>query len=459
MDKNIKIYKRYDKYCFTVNKFSSIRHSHLTKHASSEYRYAWEAQRDARKIAKDHEYHLKVLEKFAIEDLSKPVIEDVAAERKLADHYEEIYDGLVDIASGMDEEDENQKKVNYFEAKAVVQEILFVIEKIPEDELADEEEQEESESRLNKIIDKIRDLVQKHYSKELEKDKKESKEKGNALPEAPMGGEMGMEDPMGGMGDPMGGMGDPMGGGMGMPTASTDSFIKIAQRIDIPDDDLIDEIMKDYGEKACSAIENKHRGCTFAKNKHGIDILENNDIILSLDIGDDLFLEGVRPCGKLEKMYPYQSSKFYQAYWKPIVEKVGHCCVGDNSNVLHVGGNSLPDIPKESSFKSPSFMTVNKKTKEPIPFVVSFKGDPQAWFVKESPLTKSAGSRYSKEDYYKNGKGAIVVCTDPTLQGYYQNTGHVVQVVPFEDHLEVDINFGNHICRMVEEQFEILDEL
>ena len=130
MDKKIRIYRRDGKYCFTVNKFSSLSHSRFTKHASRKYRYAWEAQRDARKIASEYDYHVRALEKFAFEDLTKPVVEDVAAERRLADHYEEIYDDLVDIATGMEESDKNQRKVNYYEAKAVVQEILFVIEKV-----------------------------------------------------------------------------------------------------------------------------------------------------------------------------------------------------------------------------------------------------------------------------------------------------------------------------------------
>ena len=447
MNKHIKIYKRYGKYCFTVNKFSSLDHSNLTKHAQEDYRYAWEAQRDARKIAQDHDYHIKVLEKFAIEDLSKPVIEDVAAERRLADHYEEIYDGLVDIASGMDEEDKNQKKVNYFEAKAVVQEILFVIEKIPEDELADEEEQAESQSRLEKVISKIKSLVHKHYSMELAEDKKKSEEEPDQTMAPPM--DPGMDPGMGDM------------GGMGMPMASSNLLIKTAEALNAyeldPDSAL--QLMKEYGERACSALEGKHPGVTWMKNSYGIDIMDDNEAIIALDIGNDLFLQDIRPLGKLQTMYPYHSPKFYQAYWKPIVERIGHCCVGDNTNVMHLGEKSLPDLPSHFPFESASFSTINKGTKSPTPFTVSFRGDPAAWFVKESPISKTASARYSKEDYYKNGKGAIVVCTDPTLQSYFKNTGQVIQVVPFEEHLEVDINFGNHVCRMVESQFDIIDEL
>jgi hypothetical protein len=217
--------------------------------------------------------------------------------------------------------------------------------------------------------------------------------------------------------------------------------------------------LEEYGERACRSLENKHPGATWMMKQNGIEIMDDKEQIIALDIGKDLFVEDIRPLGKIQEMYPYHSMKFYQAYWKPIVEGIGHCSVGDNSNILHLGEKCLPDIPKEFPFESDRYNTISKKSKTPTPFTVSFKGSPAAWFVKEVSLEKTASSKYSKEDYYKNGKGAIVVCTDPTLQSYYENTGHVVQVVPFEEHLEVDIDFGNHICRMVEAQFEILDDL
>jgi hypothetical protein len=474
MNKHIKIYEGLGKFYFTVNKFSSRRHSHLTKHAERSYNYAWEAQQDARKIADDHSYHLKVLEKFALEDLSTPVVEDVAAERKLADHYEEIYDGLVDVASGMDEDDTTQKKVNYFESKAVVQEILFVIEKIPEDKLADEDEQAQSESRLQKIISKIRSLVKEHYLVELKQDEKESKEKEDA-PAPPQGD---MSDPMGGDpmgGDPMdpGGMGgDPMGGGdmgggMAPPMASSNSFIKIAQASEVKDidPDLVKEMLEEYGKRACRSLEGKHPGVTWRVNSYGVDLFDGRDAIIALDIGNDLFLTDVRPLGKIQEIFPYHSVKFYQAYWKPIVEGIGHCCVGDNSSVLHLGHKCFPDCPEDGSEHSETYDAINKDTKAPSAYSVSFRGTPASWFVNEStksekiPTTKHASAKYSKEDYYKNGKGAIVVCTEPELKSYYKQTGHVMQVVPFGEHLEVDINFGNHICRMVESQFDIIDGL
>ena len=463
MDKHIKIYRRDGKYCFSVNKFSSLRHHGLTKFAKENYRYAWEAQKDARELAKNHDYHLKVLEKFAIEDLSKPIMEDVSSERMLADHYDEIYDSLVDVASGMEEGDKNQRKVNYFEAKAVVKEILFIIEQMPSDEVADEEEKSESETRLHGIIKKIKKLVHKYYLQELKDDEKKSKE---APPAPPMGdmGEMGEMPPMDLGESPMGGE-MPMGGGMGggMPMASSKSLIKVAkslssyeETLDEVDAEAIESLLSEYAERACGAIENKHSGCTWTKCSSGIRIMDDNEDILFLDVGKDLFLENIRPSGSLEKMYPYPSDKFYQSYWKPIAERIGHCCIGDNSSVLDLSNKILPDIGNKDC-ECGLFEAIHKDSKRISPFTVSFRGDPSSWFFKEKKLEKSASSRYTEEDYYKNGKGAIVICTDPELKSYYNKTGQVVQVIPFGDHLEVDVDFIGNVFRMIESQFEIVD--
>jgi len=458
MDKQIKIYKLDGKYCFTVNKFSSIHHSRLTKIAESSYRYAWEAYDTARKIATKHSYHLEVLEKFALEDLTKPVVEDVSAEARFADHYEEIYDGLVDTAVGMEEDDKLQKKVNYFEAKAVLQEILFVLDKQKEDELGEEEDKEESSVRLNSLVKKIKSLVHKYYKEDLEKDKKNSEEQGNALP----GPEEGMEDPMGmgdPMGDPMGGMDAGMGGDMGMPMASAKSLIKVASRHSDIDDECYDELVEEYGRRACRAIERKHPDAICKVRKGGLTIVDISEgsvrPILYIEVGDDLFVESISPGDGIRSIYPYNSVEFYQAYWKPIVESIGHCSIGSNKLVLNVSGKSLPD-KNQSEMR---YDAINKDSKEIEPYTVSFRGRKPSWFVEPFPISKTAASENTRDEYFANGKGAIVVCTDPTLPSYYKRTGHVVQVIPFGSDLEVDINFGNHICRMVESQFDIIDGL
>jgi hypothetical protein len=456
MDKHIKIYSINDKYCFTVNKFSSLHHSQLTKAASPDYRYAWEAYRDAKAIATKFAYHVDALEKFAFEDLQKPVVDDVAAERKLADHYDEIYNDLVDIADGMDPEDKLQKRVNYHEAKAVVKEILFIIDKVPEDELADEEEQTESIARLEEVISKIKKLVHDNYPEDLEKDKKDEKEKGDEVP--PMEGMP--PDPMAGLPpDPMGGG---MGGGMPPPMASSQSLVKVASidKLDRLDKEIVSSLLEEYGCRVCSAIEKKHPDAVYKTQKDAIMVVGKNGPLVRVSIGDDLFVNSIMPSESLAEVCPYQSLEFYQAYWKPIVEKVGHCCIDDHSTILYLDDKVLPDIPKEFPFESNRFQSINKNSKTIKPVSVLFKGKKPSWFVSPCSLSKSAGaSNYTEEEYFQNGKGAMVVCTSPELKSYYQNTGSVVQVIPFDNHVEVDINFGNHICRMTEDQFEIIDGL
>ena len=174
MDKNIKIYEINNKFFFTVNKFSSVKHGDLTRYSSNYYRHAWRAYNDAKNIALNHSYHISALEKTAIEDLHKPIIEEVSAETQWADHYEEIYDGLVDIADGVDTEDNLQLKVRYLEAKAVVEEILFIIEKMPESDVATDQDTSDSTKWLNKIISKILSLVKHVYGEKLKADIKEN---------------------------------------------------------------------------------------------------------------------------------------------------------------------------------------------------------------------------------------------------------------------------------------------
>jgi len=241
-----------------------------------------------------------------------------------------------------------------------------------------------------------------------------------------------------------------------MPMASTNSWIKIASSVENVSDDVKMDLINDYCEKACLAIENKHPEVIYSSDSSGITLKSNGTPILHLSISKDLFLEDIQPVGEFKKMYPYHGTKFYQSYWKPIVEKIGHCCIGNGSDILCLGDKVLPDVSNKSETK---YQTMNKKSKNINFFEVSFRGDPEAWFVKEVSLKKSASAKYSKEEYYKNGKGAMVVCVDPTLKSYYKQTGQVVQVIPFDEHLEVDINFGHNICRMVESQFEILNDL
>ena len=84
----IKIYSLNNKYAFLVvdnssNKiiFSSVKKYFLVPFIQSNYKYAWEAHRDAERLINQKSYHLNT--KCAREDLSKPVIVDISAEEML----------------------------------------------------------------------------------------------------------------------------------------------------------------------------------------------------------------------------------------------------------------------------------------------------------------------------------------------------------------------------------------
>jgi len=139
---------------------------------------------------------------------------------------------------------------------------------------------------LDELIGKIRDLVNEYYPKELSEDKKKSEEKEEQPPE-------GMP-----MGDEMGGMDMPEGG-IGMPMASSNSLIKVAQSLTSYEDakndinlEVIEDLIKEYGKRTCKAIENKHPGCLWTKHANGIDIVDNHETILTLDIGKPLIMIG-----------------------------------------------------------------------------------------------------------------------------------------------------------------------
>ena len=460
MKRNIKIFEIDGSYCFTVGTFSSLNHHHLTKHAKAAYPYAWQAHKAARRIVKKSPYHLEVCNRYAIEDMMAPVIDTISAENRLVDHYKTIYDGLVDTAESKDREDEDQNKVNYQEAKAVVAEILFIKDNLDQDEQGDEEEKAKSKEEFDVLVSKISKLVRSHYKKELDEDVKKSEEE-----PAPPQGDMSMEgmEGMEGMGEgmPMEGMGGGMPMGGEIPLASVKNLLKKVSHSNVLDKEVREDFLDEYGSRACQSIEVKHPSATYkiASEDGDIIIVEGDKKLVYLDVDKDLILENISPLKDLKETHPFESLEFYQAYWKPICEAVGHCSVGDRSFVVCPEMCHLPDIPHECP-KEYLVSGIHKNSGDIRPINVAFRGDDPSWFIEPSEIkTATSVSRYTEEEYLENGKGAMVMCNDETLPSYHGKTGQVVQVIPLDEYLEVDIDFGNHIVRMVETQFKKINEL
>jgi len=450
MNRKIKIFAIDNRYAFSIDNFSSMYHFQFTNHVKPSYQFPWQAYYAARNIVKKYAYHIEASEKkYAIEDFVRPIIDDVSAETKLIDYYWDVLDDLEESARGMFENDEDQKKINYTEAKAVVSEILFIKKNIDENSRLKEEEKQKSKKEFNEIISKIKKIVHRYYEEELQKDIKKKKEEAESAPEIP---EMTEDPSLLDSGEETDGM------NLEMPMAQVlRKIIRLAK----VDPSLKESMMNEYGVRACQAIYSKHKDIIYKIKDNMIYICDlKGNKLLCLEVGKDLFVVDIFPVGKIKEICPYHSLEFYQRYWKPIVEEIGHCCIEDKA-ILFFDKFKLPDIP--SSFpRSQTVQAIDKNSKEIVTMEVSFKGDNPSWFIDKTKVCtaqKAKSSKYTEEEYLKGGKGAIVVCIDKTLPSYYGKTGQVIQVIPLCSHVEVDINFGRHVARMVEDQFEIIDEL
>jgi hypothetical protein len=121
--------------------------------------------------------------------------------------------------------------------------------------------------------------------------------------------------------------------------------------------------------------------------------------------------------------------------------------------------SDLPFSPSEFPFKYdvPCWnQGRNSKDKISIKFI-SDKSMPKWVFRKTVEAQKAAPSKYTEQDYF-SGKRVVVKCIDEKVKTLFGKTGEVIQVVPFPQGVELDINFGRHIVRLTEKQIEILSE-
>lgn len=424
MNRRIKIFSLNDKYVFNVDNFSSLHHSELTSFSQRYYRNAWEACRDARFIAKKCNYLVDSINKFAMEDLTRPVIEEVSSSIMIADHYEKIFDGLADEASGSIKLDDKKKEINYKEAKLVLGEVLFLIDKIKEDDIEEEEYKKESIKRLNNIKNKIKSLVHKYYQHQLNDDVKKSKEKENQQPM--------MENvPPPDMNQ--------------QPLAKSRSLLIKVASISFEETE-IEEIFEEYAQLACKSLENKHRDLTYKilMKERQITLVSNKKDLLKINIENDYFVGSIEPGEEIVKLYPLCSIEFYQTYWKPVVEAIGHCGYGNGDDILYLNENSLPDYSPNGKYK---VKLMSKKTKESKDSFLTFKGEDPTWLFEK---TAQVNNQPKVND--------LVICTVDSLPTYFQKTGEVIKLVKFsESEIEYIIDFGNSYIRMTTDQFKIVD--
>jgi len=380
--------------------YSSSKQYFLIPFLKSSYQYAWEACRDAWKLAYKHPYHINGL-RTAMYDMEDPVRVDISAEEMLTTHYVTVLRNLRVKARGIGSDKEYRKK-GYEEVKAVVNELNNIQEKITD---------LKEKGKIAKILKQYQLLIQKYYSREKQKDLKEMSP---------------------------------------IKTASVENN-------EISNPELIGQVLDTYAEKICQAIQDKHEDAYFgiSPNTKEITVYNfSNEPLLKVRINDNLNVDSIIPVGKLYDSYPLHSITFYQKYWKPIVENLGHFCV--SSMLIKVDHCTLPDAPKSNQLYTLEGWDCKNKKYGNID--ISFQGEKPIWMLNLSKSIKTAqanpSSKYTEQDYIN----AIVKCIDVNLKSVVGRTGTVIQVIPLEDLVEIDVDFGRGlgIVRLTEKQIQIV---
>lgn len=353
---------------------------------------------------------MKITKIATIDDFEKPINTDASAEQMVANRYMNLLGEVQERAEGATTGEE--RKVSYEEIKGIIKELKTVKSQI--------EDHGEKRNILNVML-QFKKLIKKYFRMEAAKDKEENPEesdapKGEDLPPIPIPNQQPAIPP------------PPQA-----PPVMASSSIE-------------QKVAEEYANKICVAISNKHKNTRYAISYPNITVFDSESKpLLIASIDDQLNVNSIVPCHKLSGMYPLHSVGFYQKYFKPIVEALGHFSIG--KKILSVKGDLPDSLHKEGSCSVDAWDT-EKKAQTKI--AIAFKGEKPIWFFEEA----QAVSKYNKEDYLN----AIVKCTAGNLKSIFGRTGTVIEVIPRTDFIEIDVDFGRGvgIVRLTEQQIEIL---
>jgi len=429
--------------------FSSKKHHKITSFVQSSYEHSWEGCRDARRLVADHPYHIL---RRAGEDGAPSYATEVSAESMIVDHYKFLLESLEErIVAAQKLNDEEGVKDIHAELTIIFTELETVYENFKGEQKGDEDV-----GRVMKDLRGVHEIYVRLFKKYFNGKKADidlNAIRQNLNPKKDEG---------------LGGM------------ASANRVIKQSVNNEDLEEDLQRELFEEYAKKACESIQDFHN-CFYSINlpKKIITISDLEEgAVLKIAVNDKMNVDGVYPVGKLGKEFPSYSGRFYQKYWKPIVESIGHFYIDDN-DVIILG--NLPDLPKDE--QSYTLEGWNAEGREKQLVDVSFRGKDPIWIFEQSSgsnITKAASSRYTEQDY----TNAVVKCIDPKQQTVYGKIGEIIQVIPHEDMVEVDVKFfnledekdskiardkdgiraenelaeGNQIRRMDESQIEIIED-
>jgi hypothetical protein len=445
----LKLYNLNNRYAFCVDGFSSKHHASLSYGCKDTFNYAWEAYRFAQTLALKQKYHIEAIrnKRYAIEDLTTPVTIDINAEEMLEDHYRTIFNMIEQKSNGL-EKDKDKREIVYNEIKSIVDEILKVNEKL---------ESGKVKGQINSIMSKFRHLVHEKFHDLLQKDVKEQKENPPEPTPAPVADQDSSQNPLPETPDLSGSMQEASDKAIGANT-----FFKMLKMGSCSKKSK-EEILDGYAVKVCKAIENKHPYaiCKVDLENNHINIVDanNGDLILRVAVNkNEMNIDDIIPFGTVSSIFPANSFEFYQRYWKPIVESVGHFFVKEAATTLTTDKISFPDIPNK---RSASYNLRGLKPNSSVQLWFVYKNESLWGFTKSSEKIIQAQSQDSKKIYTEDdfiiGSPKEVMCIDPSLKSIYGKTGEVVGVIPLKTHIEVDVDFGRATMRLTGDQIRIIN--
>jgi len=376
--------------------YASNLHYFLTPHVQSGYRYAWEACRDAYKLIFKRPYHLFA----ARDDMTDPIIIDVSAEQMLINHYMNILEGIREQVGGM-EDNSKERDYLYKSIKIIEGELNKIIETLTD---------HKAKKSFRIILSRLQRILKKHFRQEENKEEHKTK---NLF-------------------------------------ASSALLNKTEELLD---PHIKKDIMENYAHEICRVIQDKHSGAYYVIDSSCIKVMdENNQCILQVSTNENINIVNIIPCGSLRKIYPFRSCGFYQKYWKPIVEAIGHVVIEDPPVLIVPEAITLPDVPKERA--DCVIKGWHTKNQEEQPLEISFNNDMWSIAPSKTKMAFANSSKYTEHDY----KESIVKCIDAKLDSIYNRTGVVLQVIPHTDIIEIDVDFGRGLgtIRLTEKQVEII---
>jgi hypothetical protein len=432
----LKIYKNISgKYEFSLGSFNSKDHSYLIPDFKKNYDYAYEILRDANELVFKKSYHLNSIHKFSmIEDLSKPIIEDEKAEERLIGHYKNMLKEMKHKLLGIEDNPEEDKKIEYLVLKSQVEDVL---------KIQNHFNNPKYDNDINKILNGYRELAQKYFKKFLDKDKKQRDQSQEEMIPNILPADLPTET--------------------GDDSAPDLNNLTMASLNKYLDDDALIDLFNHYGDSTCQSICKNHPDAIYNSNinKNMVDIIaiDTGDVILSLCINDCCHVENIIPGEKISELYPNYSPKFYQKYWKPIVESIGHFFIKDCDALIIPSMSALPDISDVSC--ECILNGWNPKISQEKPLSLNFNQECPIWIISEYKNDNkkySSHQNYTEEDFLKS-QPTRVMCIDKKLD-LYGKIGEVTQIIPINDGIgfEVDVNFGRKIVRLSDEQIRIVDD-